>query len=98
MTDNKKELHTSSGDSIQYSGSLEVSIVDSGRVLSKKTYHNTGCINLFHSIAAAIGGNYSEAGSMRPYKLIAFKQGATETLYDEDPVTHAIIKNFVPAE
>lgn len=99
MANNEKELHTGSGDSIQYSGSVEVSIVDSGRVLSKKTYHNKGCTNLFHSIAAALGGNYNEAGTYRPYKIIAFKKGTNEQLYIPDPDDDTkTIKQFIPAE
>jgi len=75
----QKTTRQNSSASIGYQGKLNVQVRRGDKVLSNKTYHNTGNINLFRFLCQCLAGNYRE--DLRPYKIALFARGNTETEY-----------------
>lgn len=67
----KKTTNSIAVNSTKYQGKITVSLKHGKRVLSTKTYHNSGMPNLFKFIASAISGNSTTA--LRPTKIKLFK-------------------------
>lgn len=64
-------------ETLKYSGEVKVSLMKDNKVLSSKTYHNTGYPNLSKFICNALAGNYT-AGA-RPCYVVLYNKGSTES-------------------
>lgn len=63
--------------SINYQGSISLSINNGKKVLMRKKYHNSGMPNLFRYLANCLAGNNSD--NLRPVKIKLFYSKDTDT-------------------
>lgn len=83
-TKDAKEEYAAKGEGLRYSGDVEITLMDGDRVVSKRKCHNTGCKKLFMFFANSLSGDWSAARTSRPCKIVLFKTGDDEALYDGD--------------
>lgn len=65
-------LHTSGEQNISYQGTVSVKIQRGNKVISSKTYHNSGMPNLFKFLANCLAGNINVNGKPVKIKLFEF--------------------------
>lgn len=63
VEETKKPLPSTIG----YQGKINVKVQRGNKIVSSKTYHNTGSIKLFHFLCECLAGNYYE--DLRPVRL-----------------------------
>lgn len=73
----QEETVVQGAQTINYQGSISLSINKGKKVLLKKKYHNKGMPNLFKFLANCLAGNYS--GNLRPNKIKLFYNPDTST-------------------
>lgn len=64
-------------NNITYEGLVTVKLYNGKKLLSTKTYHNSGSPNLFKFLCQCIAGNYKTADRLRPCMLKLFGFGET---------------------
>lgn len=67
-----KDLHASGEQSIGYQGKVSVKIQRGNKIISSKTYHNSGMPNLFRFLANCLAGSISTNGKPVKIKLFEF--------------------------
>lgn len=79
------KLIETNSDCAQYTGTVTVATYLDERLLQKETHHNAGLLNLFKFISSCLQGNWSEAKSKKPSKLVLLKTAPNEVLTKGDP-------------
>lgn len=69
-------------DEIGYSGTVVINIKKGKTIISSRTVHNNGCVNLFKFIANCLKGDF--LSSMRPCKICLFSRASTESASASD--------------
>ena len=62
-------------NSVNYQGTVQVSLVHGDKVLSTQQYHNKGMLNLFKFLAYCLAGSTAE--QLRPTKIKLFNLAET---------------------
>ena len=70
-----KDLHAFGEQNISYQGRVSVKIQRGNKIISSKTYHNSGMPSLFKFLANCLAGNISANGRPVKIKLFEFPQG-----------------------
>jgi len=66
----RNNIEVTNIDGIKYSGQVNVKILSGNKVISEKTYHNSGRETLFRFLCNALSGHYIER--QRPCQLKLF--------------------------
>ncbi len=77
--------------SIGYSGSVKLTTLVDNKIISVKTYKNSGALPLFSFIGNCLIGNFNSAGRARPFKIKLLEDTTSDanvppnadTIYDE---------------
>ena len=85
MENNLTKLIKNNGDYAQYSGVVTIAAYLGDRLLHQETHHNAGMLNLFNFVSSCLQGNWAEAKSKKPSKLVLLKTAPNEVLDKEDP-------------
>lgn len=70
-----QDLHAFGEQNIGYQGMVSVKIQRGNRIISSKTYHNSGMPSLFRFLANCLAGSVSANGRPVKIKLFEFPQG-----------------------
>ena len=70
-----QDLHAFGEQNIGYQGSVSVKIQRGNKIISSKTYHNSGMPSLFRFLANCLAGSVSANGRPVKIKLFEFPQG-----------------------
>lgn len=89
---------TKSINNLSYSGDITIKLADGDVIYSIKHYHNTGRNKLFAFFADCLAGNFNNAKSTRPCRVVLFELsdqesqadaliegGLKQAIYDEEP-------------
>lgn len=72
-------------DCAQYMGTVTVSAYLGDRLIKQETHHNAGLQNLFKFVGSCLQGNWAEAKSRKPSKLLLLRAATGENLKNGDP-------------
>lgn len=67
-------------DCAQYTGTVTVSAYLGERLIQQETHHNAGLQNLFKFIGSCLQGNWAEAKSKKPSKIVLLRAATGENL------------------
>lgn len=76
--DTNLEITKTNSDCAQYTGTVTIATYLGDRLIQIETHHNSGLKTLFEFISSCLQGNYSEAKSKRPCKLVLLRADEDE--------------------
>lgn len=83
MQNNLLEITKTNSDCTQYTGTVTIASYLGERLIQKETHHNSGLNTLFDFIGSCLQGNWYEARSKRPCKLVLLTKATDEYLPGE---------------
>jgi hypothetical protein len=78
MNNNLIEISKTTGDCAQYTGMVTIATYYGDRLIHKETQHNEGLKTLFDFMGSCLQGNWYEAKSKRPCKLVMLRAAEEE--------------------
>ena len=66
---------------LDYTGTLNIKLMDDDRILESRICHNAGCTKLFTFLATCLAGDYNSVKSTRPCRVILFREDPDHPTY-----------------